>query len=117
MGRMRWQAVTMQAGVGAVLVAGACAATPIVKPTCTISWERSADFWRVDEYRLTASKMVEGASAEKITMVVKAPKTQVSCHDAGARSEGKWQVVVQACLKDGTCSQAGKPLVFTIVAK
>ena len=34
----------------------ACASSARVKPTCAISWDRSADYWRVAEYRLTVWK-------------------------------------------------------------
>jgi hypothetical protein len=40
--------------------------------------------------------------------------TQVSCQDVGANTSGRWLATVQACLSDGTCSQAGKPTSFQV---
>jgi hypothetical protein len=37
------------AGLCAPAIILGCATTPVVKPTCVISWDRSAD-WRIDEY-------------------------------------------------------------------
>ena len=101
--------------VACVLLGGvACAGTPIVKLSCTITWERSADYWRVDEYRVVVWKSSGGAGSERVTTPIKAPRTEVSCHDAGARSDGVWQATIQACLKDGACSDPGKPKAFKI---
>jgi NMD protein affecting ribosome stability and mRNA decay len=95
----------------------ACAVTPIVKPTCTISWERSADYWRVAEYRVTVWMVSDGKTPGKTIHVVKAPATQVSCQEVGANTTGRWQATVQACLKDGTCSAASKPMSFKVEEK
>jgi hypothetical protein len=51
----------------------------------------------------------EGKSSDKVTHKVKAPATQVSCEEVGTHTTGKWQATVQACLKDGTCSDSSKP--------
>jgi len=91
-----------------------CAATPEVKPTCVISWDRSAD-WRIDEYRVTVWMVSEGKSSDKLTRKVKAPATQVSCQEVGANTTGKWQATIQACLKDGVCSDSSKPISFKVV--
>jgi NMD protein affecting ribosome stability and mRNA decay len=102
-----------------VVIAGAACATPapVVKPTCAISWDRSADYWRVAEYRLTVWKVNEQQASQKTTHVVKAPATQVSCQDIGANTSGRWQATVQACLTDGTCSEASKPMSFQVAEK
>ena len=97
-----------------VMASAACASSPKVKPTCAISWDRSAVHWRVAEYHLTLWKMNGEQASLKGTHVIKAPMTQVSCQDAGANTSGRWQATVQACLSDGTCSQAGKPMSFQV---
>ena len=99
-----------------VVMAGvACSATPVVKPTCTISWNQSADYWRVAEYRVTIWMVSDGHTPDKTTHVVKAPTAQVSCQEVGAVKPGRWQATVQACLKDGTCSEASKPMSFKVL--
>jgi NMD protein affecting ribosome stability and mRNA decay len=94
-----------------------CASTPVVKPSCAISWEKSADYWRVTEYRLTVWRLNEQQTSDKTTQVVKAPSTQVSCQEAGANKSGHWQVTVQACSNDGKCSEASKPMSFQVSEK
>jgi hypothetical protein len=91
----------------------AYAATAVVKPTCTISWDRSAD-QRVAEYRVTVWEVAPQAGPIARTHVVKAPATQVSCHEAGVNSTGTWQATVQACLKDGTCGAKNTPIKFQV---
>lgn len=107
----------MQSAVCVIMVGTACAATPIVKPTCTISWDRSADYWRVAEYHVTVWMMSESTPSNKTTHTVKAPTTQVSCQEVGADKPGRWQATIQACLKDGTCSAASKPMLFKVAEK
>jgi hypothetical protein len=41
----------------------------------------------------------------------------VSCQEVGANKIGRWQATVQACLKDGTCSEASKAMSFQVVEK
>jgi hypothetical protein len=94
----------------------ACAATAVVKPTCTISWDRSAD-QRVAEYRVTVRQVAPQAGPIARTHVVKAPATQISCHEAGANRTGTWQATVQACLKDGTCGAKSRPIKFEVTEK
>jgi len=101
-----------------VLMAGsACAATPIVKPTCTISWDRSTDYWRVAEYHVTVWMVTDRTASNKAMHIVKAPMTQVSCQEVGANKPGTWQATIQACLKDGTCSAESKPMSFKVAEK
>jgi NMD protein affecting ribosome stability and mRNA decay len=100
-----------------VIIAGACAATPIVKPTCTISWDRSADYWRVTEYHVTVWMVSESKVSERVIHIVKAPVTQVSCQEVGADKPGRWQATIQACMKDGTCSAESKPMSFKVAER
>jgi len=101
-----------------VMAGAACVVTsPVVKPTCAISWDKSADYWRVAEYRLTVWMANEQQASDKTIHVVKAPTTQVSCQEVGANKIGRWQATVQACLKDGTCSEASKAMSFQVVEK
>ena len=101
-----------------LMVAGAAGAgTPVVKSTCTISWDESEDQAQVSEYRITVWMVNGQRDPKKTTHVVKAPTTQVSCKEAGANKLGNWQATVQACLKDGTCSQASTPLSFQVADK
>jgi NMD protein affecting ribosome stability and mRNA decay len=71
----------------------------------------------VAEYRVTVWMVNEQQLSDKTTHVVKAPATQVSCQEVGANKSGRWQATVQACLKDGTCSEAGKPMSFQVAEK
>jgi hypothetical protein len=113
----RWLNSVIPWMVYVTVAAAACAATPVVKPTCAISWNQSADYWRVAEYRLTVWMVNEQQPSDKTTHVVKAPATQVSCQEVGANKIGRWQASVQACLKDGTCSEASKPMSFQVAEK
>ena len=97
-----------------VMASAACASSPTLKPTCEISWDRSADYSRVAEYRVTVWKMNGEQASLQTTHVVKAPMTQVSCQEVGANTSGRWRATVQACLSDGTCSQAGQPMSFRV---
>ena len=99
-----------------VVVGSAGAVTPVVKSTCMISWDPSGDHPGITEYRITVW-MVNGRTPQKTTHVVKAPTTQVSCKEVGANKIGHWQATVQACLKDGTCSEASKPMSFHVAEK
>lgn len=90
----------------------ACASTPIVKPTCVISWDRSAD-WRIDHYKVELS--VDGMVSSSSPYIVKAPATEVACREIGAQKAGSWQATIRACLKDGSCSEPSKPIKFKIV--
>ena len=69
----------------------------------------------IDEYRVTVCMVSEGKSSNKLTRKVKAPATQVSCQEVGANTTGKWQATIQACLKDGICSDSSKPISFNLV--
>jgi hypothetical protein len=91
-----------------------CASTPVVQPTCVIAWDQSPDS-RIDEYRVTAWMVSEGKSSDKVTHRVKAPATQASCKEVGTHTTGKWQATIQACLKDGTCSDSSQPISFEVV--
>ena len=104
-----------QLAVCVVVAGAACATTLVVKPTCTLSWDRSADYWRVMEYRVTVWMVGDGKALDKTTHVVQAPSTEVSCQEVGAVKTGRWQATVQACLKDGTCSEASKPMSFKVL--
>lgn len=116
MGRCSKTAAVIRSLACFIVVAAGCATpAPVVKATCAISWDRSADYWRVAEYRLTVWN--EQQAASKTTHVVKAPTTQVSCQDIGANRSGRWQATVQACLIDGTCSEASKPMSFQVAEK
>jgi NMD protein affecting ribosome stability and mRNA decay len=99
-----------------VVVGSAGAVTPVVKSTCMISWDPSGDHPGITEYRITVW-MVNGRTPQKTTHVVKAPTTQVSCKEVGANKSGNWQATVQACLNDGICSEASKPLSFKVAEK
>jgi hypothetical protein len=103
--------------IAVIIAAAACAMSPVVKSSCAISWDQSADYWRVAEYRLTIWKVNDQQASDKTTHVVKAPTTQVSCQEVGANKIGRWQATVQACLTDGTCSEASKPMSFQVAEK
>lgn len=56
------------------------------------------------------------SEGNKVTQYrVKAPATQVSCQDVDANTTGKWKVTIQACPKDGICSDSSKPISFKVV--
>ena len=110
-----WTTVGIRSSLCMLMAAAACAApATVVKPTCAISWDRSADYWRVAEYRITVWKVNEQQASDKSTHVVKAPATQVSCQEVGANTKGRWQATVHACLSDGTCSEASQPMSFQV---
>ena len=90
---------------------------PSVKPSCAIAWDKSEDYSQVTEYRLTVWRVNEQQALDKTTHVVKVPNTQVPCQDVGANKSGRWQVTVQACLEDGTCSDASEPISFQVAEK
>ena len=101
-----------------LMVAGAAgAAIPVVKSTCTISWDESDDHQQIAEYRITVWMVNGQRASKKTTHVVKAPTTHVSCQDVGANKIGQWQATVRACLDDGTCSQESAPLSFKVAEK
>ena len=109
------QSLIIASGVCAVMsIAGCIGAPAVVQPSCSISWDGTPD-WRIAEYRVTAGMIKEGAQVSKITHKVKAPATQVSCQEIGAQAEGIWQVTIEACLKDETCSPPSKPISFKVV--
>jgi hypothetical protein len=115
MGNRSWTTAVIRSLVCIMMAGAACASPPpVVKATCAIAWDRSADYLRVAEYRLMVWKGNEDQASLVNTHVVKAPSTEVSCQDIGANTSGRWQVTVQACLSDGTCSQAGKPITFQV---
>ena len=115
--RRRIMSVLRVSGCVLMLIGMACASAPVVKPTCAISWDKSADYWRVSEYRLTVWQVNEQQASDKSTHVVKAPSTQVSCQEVGANKTGRWQATVQACSSDGTCSEASRPMSFQVAEK
>jgi hypothetical protein len=100
-----------------VVVGSAGAVTPVVKSTCMISWDPSGDHPGITEYRITVWMVNGQRTPQKTTHVVKAPTTQVSCKEVGANKIGHWQATVQACLNDGICSEASKPLSFKVAEK
>lgn len=99
-----------------ILVGTACAATPVVKPTCTLSWDPVAD-WRVAEYHVSVWRVAPQPTPMATTYVVKAPTTKVSCQEIGANKPGTWQASIQACLKDGNCGAASKMILFKVAEK
>ncbi len=101
-----------------LMVAGAAgAATPVVKSTCTISWDKSEGDPQIFEYRITVWMVNGQRPPKKSTHIVKAPTTRVSCQEVGANKVGQWQATIQACIKDGTCSPPSNPLSFKIAEK
>jgi hypothetical protein len=98
-------------------VGSAGAVTPVVKSTCMISWDPSGDHPGITEYRITVWMVNGQRTPQKTTHIVKAPTTQVSCEEVGANKIGHWQATVQACLNDGICSEASKPLSFKVAEK
>lgn len=102
-------------GLCAVLGLTGCIGAPVaVRPSCNISWDKSAD-WRIAEYRVTAELIQENDQVQKVTHTVKAPATQVSCQELGTQAEGVWRVKIEACLEDKICSAPSKPMSFKVV--
>ena len=102
------------AGMCALITVAACTIVPGVQSTCVISWSRSDD-WRIDHYMV--SVWHDGKSLSRPPYRVNAPATQVSCHEVGVSSVGKWEAAIQACLKDGTCSEFSTPISFKVMNK
>lgn len=97
-----------------VMASAACASSPKVKPSCAISWDQSADYWRVTEYHLTVWKMNGDRTSLKTTHVVNASYDPGVLPGCRRNTSGRWLATVQACLSDGTCSQAGKSTSFQV---
>jgi hypothetical protein len=93
------------------MAGSACAAIPVVKSTCVVSWDRSID-WRIDLYKVS---VWHDGKSEKPPYVIKAPATEVSCEVIGVHGKGRWQAIIQACLKDGTCSEPSTPMSFKVL--
>jgi hypothetical protein len=109
-----WFLSNMSQGAVCALIAGAaCVSTPVVRSACIISWDRSDDR-RIDHYMVNVWN--DGALPRQSPYRVNAPATQVSCHEVGVSSIGRWQAIVQACLKDGTCSESSKPISFKVLS-
>ena len=96
-----------------MLLGTACASTPTVKPTCTISWDGSTDL-SVAAYHVAVWRVAPDPTPKETTYIVKAPTTRVSCQEVGANQAGTWQVSIQACIKDGTCSVASNMMLFKV---
>ncbi|WP_455389386.1 hypothetical protein [Petrachloros mirabilis] len=110
--RLLWN--VSYAGMCALIAVAACAFMPVVQSTCIISWDRSAD-WRIEHYKVTVWH--DGKSLQGSPYRVNAPATQVSCHEVGVSTVGKWEAAIQACLKDGTCSEVSAPIFFKVLNK
>src|SRR5262245_56231299 len=98
------------------LMGTACSATPVVKPTCTISWDRSVDS-RVAEYHVTVWGVTPNPTPMGTTHVVTPPTTEVSCQKIGTNKPGTWQAMIQACLNDGNCGVASNMILFKVAEK
>jgi hypothetical protein len=110
--RLLWN--LSHAGMCALIAGAACAAVPVVQSTCVISWDRSAD-GRIDHYEV--SVWHDGKLLNRAPHRVNAPVKQVSCHEVGVSSVGKWQATIRACLKNGTCSEPSAPISFKVLSK
>ena len=111
MRRSRLRINMIRAGISVLIAGAACTATPVVKSTCVISWDRSLD-WRIDHYKVS---VWQDGKSEKPPYIVKAPATEVSCQAVGVQGKGGWQATIQACLKDGTCSEPSTPKPFKVL--
>ena len=109
-----WLSFVIQLMVCVMVGGSAGAVTPVVKSTCMISWDPGDDNPGITEYRITVWMVNGQRTPHKTTHVVRAPTTQVSCKELGANKLGNWQAIVQACLNDGICSEASKPLSFKV---
>ena len=101
----------IRAGVIVFIAVAGCMATPVVKSTCVISWGKSLD-WRIDHYKVSVG---HDGKSEKPQYIVKAPATEISCEAVGVQGKGRWQATIQACLKDGTCSEPSAPMSFKVL--
>jgi hypothetical protein len=98
------------------LIGAACTSTPTVKPTCTISWDGITNS-RLAEYHVAVWRVTPDPTPKATTYIVKAPTTRVSCQEVGANHAGTWQVSIQACIKDGTCSAESNMMLFKVAEK
>jgi len=112
-----WLSFVIQLLVCVMVGGSAGAVTPVVKSTCMISWDPGEENPGITEYRITVWMVNGQRTPQTSTHVVKAPTTQVSCKAVGANKLGNWQATVQACLKDGICSEASTPLSFKVAEK
>ena len=100
-------------------VSAGCAASlkqqsTIVKPDCSIAWDKTNDP-KVTSYQLTV--IDRSNQAKKEMRFIPAHTTKMSCKDAGARHEGLWDVTVQSCYDTSTCGSPSEVVPFRITAK
>ena len=86
----------------------------IVKPDCSITWDKTNDP-KVTGYQLTV--IDRNNQAKKGMRFIPVHTTKMSCKDAGASHEGLWDVTVQSCYDTSTCGSPSEVEPFHITAK
>jgi len=86
----------------------------IVKPDCSITWDKTNDP-KVTGYQLTV--IDRSNQAMKEMRFIPAHTTKMSCKDAGASHEGLWDVTVQSCYDALKCGSPSEVVPFGITAK
>ena len=86
----------------------------LTQKACHIEWNWADDL-RIVEHRVVVWSVKEGKESTPVTTRVPAPASRVGCAEAGAKGVGEWKTTVQACLKNGSCSQPTPPASFQIV--
>jgi len=100
-------------------VSAGCAASlkqqpTIVKPDCSITWDKTNDP-KVTGYQLTVIDRSNQAMEEM--RFIPAHTTKMSCKNAGASHEGLWDVTVQSCYDALKCGSPSEVVPFGITAK
>lgn len=85
-----------------------------VGPNCNIVWDTSNDP-KVAGYQLTV--IDQGREKKRIVRFIPASTTTISCKDAGADHEGRWDVTVQSCYDKSTCGSPTEIAQIHITAK
>lgn len=75
--------------------------------SCTISWKPNKEP-DLKEYRLVL--WPADRPQEQKNLNVSAPKSQVTCEEAGIRQPGEWYAKIQACDYSDNCSDFSEPV-------
>ena len=75
--------------------------------SCMISWQPNKEP-DLKEYRLTL--WPSGLPQEQKHVTVLAPKTQVTCEEAGITEPGEWYAKIQSCDYSNNCSSFSEPV-------
>ena len=107
--KILWGMMTLTFLLAFSIVTGCAQSIPRI---CnTIRWQPNTEV-DLHEYRVVVWK---GDNAqEQSSFVVTAPKTELSCQEAGITGSGEWYAKVQACDLSGNCSPFSESITIII---